>query len=237
MQTFSSDQAGPVIELRRYTAAGGERAGLARRFDEAIAPAFQRRGGVPIGHFCERDRPDGVTWLRAFGTPAARAAIGQAFDTQTQAPAADVLLLRALHPGSALALPPAAGDAQGIVVAHILHVRPGLLGECARTADARFAAYHGRGVVEAGVLVTHGERRPAPAQALVWLGVVCDDAALAGLRPALDDAAGALAASGMLAAPGEVLVLDPCRRSRLRWVSAASVTAPALAHAQDMVAA
>ncbi|RSZ60774.1 hypothetical protein HF313_18255 [Massilia atriviolacea] len=231
MNTVVSNDACPVIELRRYTAAREERAELARRFDEAFAPAFEQLGGVAIGHFCERDRPDGVAWLRGFRSGAARSAIGRAFDAQARLPAAGdaVLLLRALHPGSGLALPTLASDAQGIVVAHILHVRQGLLAACARAAEARFAAYHGRGVIEAGILATHDGQPGAPGAALVWLGVVRDDAALADLRPALDGAAAALAARGLLAAPAEVLVLDPCRHARLRWISAASVTAPAYA--------
>ncbi|HEX8615870.1 MAG TPA: hypothetical protein VF800_31700 [Telluria sp.] len=258
MNPFPPNDTGPVIELLRFTAARGHRADLARRFDEVHAPAFQQLGGVAIGHFCERDRPGSVAWLRGFRTHAARTRITRAFDAQAPVAAegAGVLLLRALHPGSALTLPPIANDAGGIVVAHILYVEAGLLGACARAAEACFAAYHGRGVIEAGILVTHDEHGPAPGWAspgralpgrafpgrafpgraspgavLVWLGIVCDDAALAGLRPALDNAAGALAANGLLAAPGEVLVLDPCRRSRLRWVSAASVTAPAMAAA------
>jgi hypothetical protein len=235
MKTFPSNYPGVVIELRRYTATREHRTALARRCDEAFAPAFQQRGGVAIGHFSERGRPDGVAWLRAFRTRAAREAIGQAVDARAEPAADEVLLLRALYPGSGLALPPVAGDAQGIVVAHILHMRPGLRGDCARIAEARFAAYRGRGVIEAGILITCDAHAGASGAALVWLGVVCDDAALASLRPALDGASAALAASGLLAAPTEVLVLDPCRHSRLRWVSAASVTAPA--HVPDMAAA
>lgn len=248
MNTFPLNDTGPVIELRRYTAAAGRRADLARRFDEDLAPAFQQLGGTAIGHFCERDRPDGIAWLRGFGTRAQCARIGRAFDAQVALAGADggSLVLTALDPAAALALPSVSGDTCGIVVAHILPVRPGLLGECARAAESRFAGYHGHGVIEAGILVTPPDRQSKraaadPGQArvaanesdavLVWLGIVRDEAALAGLRPGLDSAAAALDAAGLLAAPGEVLVLDPCQRSRLRWVGAASVTAPARAFA------
>ncbi|MDQ1811896.1 hypothetical protein RBA41_01130 [Massilia sp. CCM 9210] len=218
----------PVIELRRYTMAPGARDGIARRFDDTLAHAFQHLGGMAFGHFCERGRPDGFAWLRGFRTRAACARIGRAFDQQAHAavPArTEVLLLRPLHPDTGIAPLPMGGDAQGIVVAQLFHVAPGRMDACERAAERCFAAYHGSGVIEAGILTTLGER--AAGAALVWLGILCDDAALAALRPAFDAAAGELAGTGLLAAPPELLVLDPGRGSRLRWASAASVTAPA----------
>jgi hypothetical protein len=237
MSTYPPNDAGPVIELRRYTAARESRAELARRVDEELAPAFQRLGGLAIGHFCERERPDGVAWLRGFGTRAQWAGIGQAFDAQAALAGAQagVLLLRALDAGSALALPNLASEAPGIVLAHLLPVRPGLLGPCTRAAEGRFAGYHGHGVIEAAILVTPDEQQGGAGDTgavLVWLGIVRDEAALAALRPTLEQAAAALAAAGLLAGAAEVLVLDPCPRSRLRWVGAASVTAPAYAPAR-----
>ncbi|MCY0910199.1 hypothetical protein [Massilia antarctica] len=219
----------PVIELRRYTTAPGARAAIARHVDETLASAFQHLGGMAFGHFCERARPDGVAWLRGFRTPAARARITRAFDAQAHtallAARTDVLVLRPLHAASGIAPPPMASEAQGIVVAQILTVTAGRMAACERAAERCFAAYHGHGVIEAGILTTFGEREAGAA--LVWLGILRDDAALAALRPALDSAARELGAAGLLAAPPDLLVLDPGPRSRLRWVSAASVTAPA----------
>lgn len=248
MNPIPLNQSTPLIELRRYTAAAGRRGDLARRLDDDLAPAFQQLGGVAIGHFCERDRPDGVAWLRGFGSRDQCARIGRAVDAQAALAGADgdSLLLTALNAATALALPSGGGAARGIVVAHILPVRPGLLDQCARAAETRFAGYHGHGVIEAGILVTPQENRCGPGAVhagraaaaakerepvLVWLGIVRDEAALAELRPALDSAASALSGAGLLAAPGEVLVLEPCARSRLRWVGAAAVTAPARAFA------
>ncbi|WP_167088616.1 NIPSNAP family protein [Massilia frigida] len=219
----------PVIELRRYTMAPGARAAIVHRFDDTLAHRFQHLGGMAFGHFCERDRPDGFAWLRGFRTPAARARIVRAFDdlahTGGMADRTDVLVLRPLKAGAGIAPLPMAGEAQGIVIAQILPVAPGRMAACERAAERCFAAYHGCGVIEAGILTTPGEC--AADGALVWLGILSGDAALAALRPAFDAAAAELGAAGLLAAPPELLVLDPGRRSRLRWVSAASVTAPA----------
>ncbi|MDQ1923367.1 hypothetical protein [Massilia pseudoviolaceinigra] len=219
----------PVIELLRYTISPGARANVARRFDDTLAHAFQHLGGMAFGHFCERGRPDGFAWLRGFRTRTACARIGRAFDEQAHSAdgfiRTEALLLKPLHPDTGIAPLPMGGDAQGIVVAQLFQVAPGRMDACERAAERCFAAYHGRGVIEAGILATLGER--AAGAALVWLGILSDDAALAALRPAFDAAAGELARAAMLAAPPELLVLDPGRRSRLRWVSAASVTAPA----------
>jgi hypothetical protein len=54
---------------------------------------------------------------------------------------------------------------------------------------------------------------------LVWLGAVENDASLnRRLRPAAEQAAERLIGTGLLRNAPELIVMDPTRRSRLRWM-------------------
>ena len=95
----------------------------------------------------------------------------------------------------------------------------------ARQAEEAFTAYRAAGAREVAVLVTldvpnnfprHPIRTDGPY--LVWVGIVKDDVVLeARLAPLAERAARSLSAH-LRAAP-ELVVLDPTRRSRLRWRS------------------
>ncbi|HEY5801120.1 MAG TPA: NIPSNAP family protein, partial [Burkholderiaceae bacterium] len=99
-----------VIELRRYRTKPGARAAFARCFETWFPDVFQQLGAAVYGHFAERARPDGFTWLRGFTDMDARLAVNQAFYFgpvwREHKPALnallddndDVLLLRPLHP-------------------------------------------------------------------------------------------------------------------------------------------
>lgn len=235
----------PVVELRRYTIAAGARQRFARYFETYFPEAFQQLGAAALGHFLERDRADHFTWLRGYPDMAARAAVNHAFydgpvwaehRAQVNSHIVDsgnVLLLRPLYPDSALpalkAVDPVAEPrgAQGVAVAQIFKVAPGMLEACALAAETWFAAYCGRGVIEAGILATLDEPNNFPRHPirtdgtwLVWLGMLRDDAALDALRPLFGKTAQRLAGTGMLDGPAELVLLDPCHRSRLRWVPA-----------------
>jgi hypothetical protein len=235
----------PVIELRRYTIAPGRRRQFADYFESYFPEAFQQLGALAFGQFFERERADCFTWLRGYRNMPARAAVNHAFYDgpvwQEHKPklngcivdSDNVLLLRPLYPDSDLpalrAVDPVAEPlgAQGIAVVQLFQVAPGRFDACASAAEAAFLHYTGAGVTEAAILVTLDQpnnfpRHPVRSDGtwLVWIGMLRDEAALAALRPCLEAAGAALAAAGMLAAPAELLVLDPARRSRLRWLPA-----------------
>lgn len=240
----------PVIELRRYTIVPGGRQQFGRYFDTYFPEAFQQAGAVALGQFHERERPDGYTWIRGFRNWAARAVANQAFydgpvwQEHRQAvnryivDSGNVLLLRPLYPDSDLpalrAVDPVAEPlgACGVVVAQLLRPAAGRLDACALAAESSFAGYRGHGVTEAGILVSITEANNFPRHPvredgpwLVWIGVLRDNEALDALRPAFAAAAAALGQAGLLGAPAELLVLDPGKRSRMRWMPAMAAQA------------
>lgn len=239
-----------VLELRRYTVAPGMRARFAQCFETWFPEVFQQLGASVVGHFFERDNDARFTWLRGYKDMAARASVNAAFYfgpvwkehkatlNAMMQDSDNVLLLRPLNRGCGLpilrAVDPAVepSGAGGIVVAHLFQVRDGQTAAFAQAAERTFANYRGKGVVEAGILVTLDEPNNFPqhpirtdASFLVWLGVLRDGEALDCLRPSLEAAAADLARTGMLGGPTELVVLDPCRRSRLRWMPIADTRA------------
>lgn len=239
----SSTSAFPVIELRRYTLAPGSARDFSRCFETWFPEAFQQLGAFALGHFFERGPAERFTWLRAYPDMPTRAAVNTAFYdgpvwrehkatlNHWIVDSDNVLLLRPLHPGSEIPALPAVDPlaepdgAQGMAVAQLFQVAPGQLARCAQAAERWFATYQGRGVAEAGILASLDEPNNFPRHPirtdgtfLVWLGVLRDEAALQQLQPLFQACARALAQEGLLAGPAELLVLEPGRRSRLRWM-------------------
>ncbi|MES2318942.1 MAG: NIPSNAP family protein [Pseudomonadota bacterium] len=235
-----------VIELRRYSLVEGSAERFSRSFETWFPEAFQQLGALVLGHFFERGPVERFTWLRGYPDMAARAAVNTAFYdgpvwrehraalNQWILDSDNVLLLRPLHPGSGIpgirAVDPVAepDGAGGIAVLQIFPVKEGALDECALAADPWFASYQGSGVVEVGILATldaanNFPRHPIRSDGtfLVWMGVLRDQGALEGLHGAFAAGAAAIAQSGLLAGPAELLVLDPGQRSRLRWIRSA----------------
>lgn len=229
-----------VVELRRYAIVPGGLDRFARSFDAYFPEAFQALGAIAFGQFTERGRDDRFTWLR--GTPDydAHAAVKSAFyggpvwkelAPRTNALIADsddVLFLRPLSPERGIAvLPPVDVTTEldrppGIAVAQVFGVTA--TDDFAARAEEAFARYRDAGAREAGVLVTLDKPNNFPRHPIrtdgpfaVWLGLVPDEAALARLRAAIDAAAPALKATGLLRGEPETIVLDPTPRSRLRW--------------------
>jgi hypothetical protein len=236
----------PVVELRRYTLVEGSAARFSRSFETWFPEAFQQLGALVLGHFFERGAVERFTWLRGYPDMASRAAVNTAFydgPVWREHKAAlnrwivdsdNVLLLRPLHPGSAIpvigAVDPLdeADGARGIALLQIFPVRAGALDECALAAEPWFESYQGSGVTEAGILATLDEANNFPRHPirsdgtfLVWMGVLRDQQALDTLRPRLDAGSRAMIDAGLLAGAPELLVLDPGQRSRLRWMRAA----------------
>jgi hypothetical protein len=217
-----------LIELRRRQIASGTGQQLAEHFeacfDQELGPAFEQLGGLAFGHFFERGRAGCFTWLRGFPDLPARAAVNHPLYA---GPDDEVMLLRPLYRDSTLphlrAVDPVAepGGAQGIAVVQIFTVAPGMLDACARLADTCFLGYTGHGVTEAAILATlEQDMADGAPTCLVWIGMLRDEATLAALRPRFEAAAARLAGAGLLAGAAELLVMDPGKRSRLRWLLA-----------------
>ena len=232
-----------AIELRRYTTREGGREHFARYFETFFPEAFQQIGAIAFGQFFERESPSRFTWIRGFrnmdahGTAKAAFYFGPLWKEHRSTlnelilDSDDVLLLRPLDPGRGIPVLPAVdpvreeNGAQGVVVAQIFAVEPGRVEAFAREAEATFGTYRAAGAREAGVLVTldapnnfpqHPVRTDGPY--LVWLGILEDDRMLERFRPLAEGSVRSLAASGLLRAAPELVILDPASRSRLRWL-------------------
>jgi hypothetical protein len=198
-----------VIELRRYTMQPGQRENFAEYFDAYFPEAFQQLGAIAFGQFLERDKLAMFTWLRGFRDMDARAVVNAAFyygpvwkeHKQTVNPlmidSDDVLLLRPLRPIPVLPAvdPVRERSPRGVVVMHIFpRIDPAIV-------ESAYAKYEC-----AGLLVTLDAPNNFPQLPVrtdgpwvVWLGV-------------FEDASNFEPIEG-----GEVVVLTPTHRSRLRY--------------------
>ena len=233
-----------VIELRRYQIKPGRRADFAAYFESYFPEAFQQLGAIAFGQFFERQNTEAFTWLRGFKDMDARAVVNAAFyygavwkEHRTTlndliVDSDNVLLLRPLDPDSGVTVLPAVDPikelqgAGGVVVAQIFALKPRSVERFAQQAAASFAGYREAGMRQAGVLVTLDASNNFPqlpvrtdGPYLVWLGLAKDDQLLdSKFNPLAERAAKELAAGGLLRAEPETVILDPTRRSRLRWL-------------------
>jgi hypothetical protein len=234
----------PVIEFRRYTIREGERQHFAQYFESYFPEAFEQLGALAIGHFLERKNRMGFTWMRAFHSMDDRAKINANFYygplwrehavtmNKLIVDSDNVLLLRPLRPERGVTILPAVdpvsepNGAQGVVVAEIFAIKPNAVDEFARTAEPTFAGYRKAGVREAGVLVTLEASNNFPqlpirtdGPYLVWLGIASDDKKLETVfSPLAEGSSKSLFATDLLRAEPEIVILDPTKRSRLRWI-------------------
>jgi hypothetical protein len=232
-----------VIEFRRYTIKEGEREHFGQYFESYFPEAFQQMGAIAFGQFFERKNPLGFTWMRGFKNTDARAIINAGFYygplwrehastmNSLMVDSDNVLLLRPLTSAQGVVVLPAvdpikeAKGAQGIVVAQIFAIKPNSVDAFAREADRTFASYRSAGAREAGVLVTLDVPNNFPqlpvrtdGPCLVWLGILRDNETLeTQFTPLAEHSLQLLSATGLLRSAPELVILDPTRRSRLRW--------------------
>ena len=232
-----------VIEFRRYTIKEGEREHFAAYFESYFPEAFQQMGAIAFGQFFERRNPVAFTWLRGFKNTDARAIINAGFYygplwkehsstmNNLMVDSDNVLLLRPLTPERGIPVLPSVDPvkegrgAQGVVVAEIFAVKPESVDTFAQRAEATFASYRAAGAREAGVLVTLDVPNNFPqlpvrtdGPYLVWLGIVRNNQMLeAKFAPLAERSVESLSATGLLRGTPELVILDPTRRSRLRW--------------------
>lgn len=232
-----------VIELRRYTTKEGERQHFAQYFDTYFPEALEQLGTIVFGEFFERGTASGFTWIRGFHGMDDRAIANAVFyygpvwkehrSTMNDLlkDSDNVLLLRPLGPERGVTILPAvdpvteADGAQGIVVAEIFAVKANSVEAFAKEAETTFAAYRGRGAREAGVLVTLDVTNNFPqlpvrtdGPYLVWLGILKNSQMESDFTAVVERSLQPLSAAGLLRGTPELIVLDPTRRSRLRWV-------------------
>jgi len=234
-----------VIEFRRYIIKEGEREHFAEYFESYFPEAFQQMGAISFGQFFERKNPVGFTWMRGFKNIDARATINAGFYygplwkehrstmNSLMVDSDNVLLLRPLSSERGVLVLPAVDPikepkgAQGVVIAQIFAVKPNSVDDFAQRAEETFASYRAAGAHEAGVLVTLDVPNNFPqlpvrtdGPYLVWLGIVKDNKTLeTQLASLAERSMQSLSATGLLRSPPELVILDPTKRSRLRWVS------------------
>ena len=234
-----------VIEFRRYPVAPGERQHFAQYFEAWFPEAFEQLGTIAFGQFFERGNPNTFTWIRGFHTlqdrPIAEAAFyyGPVWQEHRDLlnsllPGVDdnVLLLHPLSPDTEIPVLPAVNPvtesdgAQGIVVAEIFAVKKDSIDAFSKQAIDAFAHYKVSGVHPAGVLVSLDVPNNFPqlpfrtdGPYLVTINVLRDESVLKKtFDPLVKAAVQTLTATGMLRHPPEIIVMDPTKRSRLRWL-------------------
>jgi hypothetical protein len=233
-----------VVEFRRYTIRDGEREHFAQYFESYFPEAFQQLGAIAIGQFLERGNNSRFAWLRGFHTMDDRAKVNALFYygplwkehsatlNSLMTDSDNVLLLRPLSRERSITVLPAvdpvkeAKGAQGIAIAQIFAVKEGNVDAFAQQAESTFARYRDAGAREAGVLVTLDAPNNFPqlpvrtdGPYLVWLGVVENESSLKSFTRLLESAQQSLSGTDLLKAAPEIVVLDPTKRSRLRWIT------------------
>jgi hypothetical protein len=233
-----------VVEFRRYTIRDGERDHFAQYFESFFPEAFQQLGAIAIGQFLERGKNSRFTWLRAFHTMDERAKVNALFYfgplwkehaatlNSLMTDSDNVLLLRPLSRERSITVLPAVDPvkeekgAQGIAIAQIFAVKAGNVDAFAQQAESTFGRYREAGAREAAVLVTLDAPNNFPqlpvrtdGPYLVWLGIVENESSLKSFTHLLESAQQPLSRTDLLRAAPEIVVLDPPKRSRLRWIT------------------
>ena len=233
-----------VVEFRRYTIRDGEREHFAQYFESFFPEAFEQLGAIAVGQFLERGNNSRFTWLRGFHNMDDRAKVNALFYygplwkehaatlNSLMTDSDNVLLLRPLSRERGITVLPAVDPvkeekgAQGIAIAQIFALKAGNVDTFAQQAESTFARYRDAGVREAAVLVTLDAPNNFPqlpvrtdGPYLVWLGIVENESSLKSFTRLLESAEQSLNTTGLLRAASEIVVLDPTKRSRLRWIT------------------
>lgn len=219
-----------VVEFRRYTLKANEREHFSSYFDTYFPEAMQQLGAETVGSFVERDHPLMFTWLRAYREMDDRAKSNAAFYYgpvwKEHKPAVNglivdsdnVLLLRPVSDKHGVMLLPAVDPvnerdgARGVAVALLFKVQRERLDTFIARAEVQLSRVASESIREAAFLVTLDEKNNFPQLPIrtdgpfvVWIGIARDDEAIARIDADAFDI------------KPEVIVLDPTKRSRLRW--------------------
>jgi hypothetical protein len=233
----------PVVELRRYTVKAGERANFVEYFETYFPEAFQQLSVMIFGTFSERGNPERFAWLRGFHDnfhrgysdsafyygPVWREHRGRMNDRLDDSE--NVIQLTPVDPSRPMPVLPAVdpvfdGRAEpGVVVAIIYPIRTGEEASFLAQSTRVFGPYRRLGLREVAVLRSLEANNTFPQLPIrtdgpfvVWLGVHPTRADFD--THALRDAEATQvpdSASSLLRSVPELVILDPTRRSRLRW--------------------
>ncbi|MFI4967378.1 MAG: hypothetical protein ACHQAU_01525 [Gammaproteobacteria bacterium] len=231
-----------VIEFRRYHTAPGQRDTFTAYFDTLFPEAMQQLGALVLGSFHERGDATAFTWLRGFHGLSDRPIVNSAFyygpvwkehrdAVNALLPDSDNVMLLQPLPGRGVMVLPAVdpvqepGGAEGVLVAEIFSVKKGSVDEFLRQAEPQFARYRAAGLREMGLLQTLDVPNNFPQLPIredgpfvVWMGILKDDQALKErFEPLRVVSEKIFAATGLLRSSPEIIIMDPTRRSRLRW--------------------
>lgn len=233
----------PVIELRRYTVKRGERDNFVECFQSFFPEAFQQLSVMIFGTFLERRAPERFAWIRGFHDNFHRGSANSAFYygpvwrehrnrmNDRLDDSDNVLQLTPVDATRPLPILPSVDPVSesnhdaGVVVAVIFSVRPDEVKKFLDRSGPLFADYRKAGITEVTVLQTLDAANTFPqlpvrsdGPFVVWLGIApSSDDFEPRLLATLENAKVEDSLMATLRSRPELVVLDPSRRSRLRW--------------------
>jgi hypothetical protein len=239
-----------IFEFRRYRTKHGQRARFAEYFDTFLPEAYEQEWVIILGSFLDCDDPDGFVWIRGFrdtfqrGYSCSEFFFGPVW-REHRARMVDlvddgknILLLTSDEGGRDVTVPPAVDPVlerdtdRGRVFAQVFSVAEGRIGDFLHAAHDTFASYRSMGIREVALLSSFGGANTFPQHAVrtdgphvVWLGMTNDPSFDSKIRAAVSAEGERWASSNLVRGPPELLVLEPTRRSRLRWMGPPGVDA------------
>jgi hypothetical protein len=233
----------PTIELRRYSVKKGERANFVEYFETYFPEAFEQLSVMIFGTFLERENPERFAWLRGFhdnfhrGTsnssfyygPVWREHRNQMNDRLEDSD--NVIQLTPVDPLRPVPVLPAVdpvvdrNNEPGVVVAIVYPIRPGEESSFLARSGPVFEPYLRMGLREVTVLRSLEATNTFPQLPIrtdgpfvVWLGIAPARAEFdRGAAHITDATRPSESVDAALRSAPEVVILDPTRRSRLRW--------------------
>jgi hypothetical protein len=233
----------PIVELRRYTIKVGERPNFVEYFETFFPEAFQQLSVMIFGTFLERRNPERFAWIRGFRDNFHRGYSNSAFYfgpvwrehrnrmNDRLDDSDNVIQLTPVDVSRPLAVLPAvdpvldAHSDPGVVVAAIYSIRPGEETSFLARSGPVFEPYRRVGLREISVLRSLDAHNTFPQLPIrtdgpfvVWLGIAPTRADFdSRVLRELEATKVPGSAESALRSAVELVILDPTRRSRLRW--------------------
>jgi hypothetical protein len=231
-----------VIEVRLYPVRHGQAQHFASYFDTFFPETFEQLGAITLGSFT--DRRGGFAEIRGFHSMTDRAIVSAEFyygavwkehraDVNSMLADADdqIMLMRPFDDRSGVPVLPSVdprtevSGERGVVIAEILQVKKGSEDSLGREVGRAFADVDTAELHQAGILVSLDAPNNFPQLPIstdgpfvIWLGVARDTLILhQEIAPIVHRMEQPLLDAGLLRGAPRLLVLDPTRRSRLRW--------------------
>ncbi len=232
-----------VVELRRYVIKPGERENFANSFESYFPESFEQLGAIAVGDSLERKNQSNFLWIRGFHNMDDRAKINALFYygplwkehkatlNSLMIDSDNVLLLKPVDPERPIRMLPAVDPvrekdgAHGLGIVQIFQVKKDRVEEFVAVARTAFQAYTEAGAQEVGFLETLDAANNFPQLPIrtdgpyvVWIGMVRDEEQLKSFAGLAEQTAKKLEQKGDLRGETETVVVDPGKRSRMRWL-------------------